>query len=264
MHFDSDNRWPRYHSSGNLVFGGLPASCGPEVAVQHVIAIGRLGQIVGSQEHLSERNVREHVDRFNAQLEADQDVTRAMRCVSTRRHGEPVTLDGVSAEAEPFAERLAQHIFDDAIWTGQDHRIVNEVDWEYEMRALVQFLGGPAPKLVGSLLKCVDSVDAKYWRLPLPWDAALLARADSVPSDHLLHGLHELHRMPWSSFGGMIAGRGATDDYLAALQQLNRDVLIAYVVHEWHLHADAQIRWLAESLTDLMGCPFRFECLLTM
>ena len=66
MHFDSDNRWPRYHSSGNLVFGGLPASCGPEVAVQHVIAIGRLGQIVGSQEHLSERNVREHVDRFNA------------------------------------------------------------------------------------------------------------------------------------------------------------------------------------------------------
>ena len=266
-------RWPRVHSQnnalmapadehdlnpfssvgGNILFGGLPRRCGPEIAITHLERVAALGAQVEISARLVERTVKEFQRPIDLSRRAEEVLSRVFgHVVEERMPADPIS------EQFSFAEWLQEHLFDESLVAAQHYGIVLEVDRPEAFLAVASFFAGPPDRSVADLLELVHASDRKRWNIPDPWSEDHLTRACGLSTQHLLLGLHELDRIPWGQFGGMVAGRGVSDDYLGALRALNRDVILAHILHGWHNSANERVEHMSEALNDLIGVSLPF------
>ena len=237
---------------GNIVLGGLPRGCGPEIALAHLEEVAALGAVMSKHPTVVERALLEVRTEAATSERANELLCDVVLAVKVRVGARPVSSE------LPFSAWLPEHLFDESIRAALQFGIVLEVDRSDAFIALVGYFAGPPQRSTATLLRQLPAMDRERWRLPSEWESSQLARADRVSADLLLLGLHELHRMPWSHFGGMVAGRLATDEYLAAFKSLNRDVIVAHILHRWHHRSDETVKQLALNFDDLVGVSVPF------
>lgn len=249
----TDSFNPFQDTPGNILFGGLPLRCGPEAAIHHLERVGDLGMQIEGRPAFVSRTVAEVKEDAELRTSASTLVIDAIANLRVSaediRRGKP----------EAFSERLLERLVDSSVDDAWEFGFILKHDRNEALSALARYFWLSEAHDVATLIQLTPSADRRRWSLPTQWSDEFLTRARSVTPHRLLLGLHELDRLPWSQHGGLVAGRGASDQYLRALKAINEHVISAYITHEWYFGLDEQVRWMIEAKRDLMRLSVPFD-----
>jgi hypothetical protein len=261
---------------GNILFGGLPLKCGPLSLAAHVQNLEQLGRVLEARsDYFAERYFGELLEQAKQEVEIEKKLNERISAVFEsvaedihEQGGVPAILEQVRAAraAEEPDPRFVTAV-SESLGTRLEE-LSGEIAWDFAIvpvrfRGLAElcfanFLLESPERGVSDLFQGLSHRDRKRWRLPEEMDGRTMARLQGISTEALLLGLHEFLRAPWSPAGGLVAERAATDDYLDALQRIDRDVFAAYALVDWYTEAPARAHDFSSRLSDLIDSSIPF------
>ncbi len=247
---------------GNILLGGLPRECGSEVVYDHFLGLERLGQSV---ERLFGRVLRELVEGLRDEERASQIAIRPFediwenreeRVLKTRDFYFPV--DGSLWQSE-WVQKVVRSLSDLAPELTVELELVTPGWRDGQVNRLIAFMLGPPERGIREVLQSCPAPHLELFSaeplLSPSWQGPLA----EISAIHVALGLHELDRSPWAVSGGMCAGRGVDDQYLAALRGLNRHVVHSYVIGDWLWDLPGAPEQISSGLEELIALTIPFQ-----
>jgi len=235
-------------TDGNVLLGGLPRHCGPEVVVEFLEALEELGRYADLE--ALEEELHETARR-------DAAIHRTIAAATARlAAGEKVPLQERQSTIANDARDELTHLW---LEFHERHLLVLthefEAAWSQLARYVLQSGGGLVPAL-----SQLSEAEVRYWSLDELLRVPHRNRVADVQGLLVLAGLHELNRNPWSSLqGGLHRTRGTSAEYAGALRRLHPDVLDARFVGDLLSVYEPMLPEYCRNARDLLELALEFE-----